>query len=98
MWKSLDYTRQYKRVWASRLENKKKKADYEKRFRAEHPEAIKDYQLRYEYGITLLKYNQILKTQGGKCAFSFCDRKPSKRYFPVDHDHETGRIRGILCD
>lgn len=36
---------------------------------------------------------KVLAGQGGKCAL--CQREPST---PVlDHDHFTGRIRGVLC-
>ena len=58
--------------------------------------ATKDEKLRRQYGITLAQYNAMLAEQGGLCAI--CN-KPSrmKRPLAVDHDHVTGRIRGLLC-
>lgn len=57
------------------------------------------------YGITLDEYNKLLAEQGGVCAI--CGRgpevSPTKRgqgrsgRLVVDHCHETGRIRGLLC-
>lgn len=53
-------------------------------------------QLRTAYGITLAEYNHILASQGGGCAI--CGTKPKRyRRLDVDHDHETGAVRGILC-
>jgi hypothetical protein len=55
-----------------------------------------------ERGVTLDEYNTQLELQGGGCWFCgeteplYRVRWPIKRLF-IDHDHETGRIRGILC-
>lgn len=54
--------------------------------------------LMKKYGITLDEYEAILASQGGVCAI--CHNPPSDpRGFKmhVDHDHGTGRVRGILC-
>ena len=49
-------------------------------------------------GVTQQDYIELHKRQGGHCGIC---RKPlrSRRYkaFAVDHDHVTGRIRGLLC-
>ena len=52
-----------------------------------------------KYGLTLDCYNKMLELQGFKCAI--CGRtdsgdSQSKRLY-VDHDHATGRVRGLLC-
>ena len=53
----------------------------------------------YRYGITLQQYEEILQTQGERCAS--CKRTleevGQKNRFHVDHDHVTGHVRGILC-
>jgi hypothetical protein len=49
-------------------------------------------------GVTQEQYLQMFKEQQGRCGI--CDKRLySKRYkaFAVDHDHNTGRIRGLLC-
>lgn len=49
-------------------------------------------------GITNDEYWRLYHLQGGRCGI--CRRRMySKRYkrFAVDHDHETGKIRGLLC-
>lgn len=49
-------------------------------------------------GISEAEYRALYRKQSGKCGI--CRRRMySKRYkaFSVDHDHATGRIRGLLC-
>lgn len=49
-----------------------------------------------KFGITQQQYNAILNRQFGGCGI--CRVKPSGRHFAVDHDHVSGRVRGLLCD
>ena len=53
----------------------------------------KTYLMRH-YGITVAQYNKMLKRQHGRCAI--CKRPPRSRHLSVDHDHISGRIRGLL--
>lgn len=48
--------------------------------------------LRAEYGLTLEQHEAMIEAQGGRCAI--CLRK---RKLCVDHDHETGKVRALLC-
>lgn len=40
-------------------------------------------------------YRGMLAAQGGGCAV--CGSTPKTRRLHIDHDHATGRIRGLLC-
>jgi hypothetical protein len=52
--------------------------------------------LKRKYGITIEQYDELLAAQGGKCAI--CRREPRPDIsLHLDHDHETGQLRGILC-
>ncbi len=52
--------------------------------------------LKRKYGLTIEQYDGLLAEQGGGCAI--CSRKPRPDIsLHVDHDHETGQVRGILC-
>jgi hypothetical protein len=53
-----------------------------------------DYLTR-RYGLTIDQYRVLLDRQGGKCAI--CGGNENGRRFAVDHCHDTGRIRGLLC-
>ena len=46
--------------------------------------------------MTLDEYDQMLSEQDGVCAL--CHKPdPTGRRLSVDHDHDTGRVRGLLC-
>jgi len=53
--------------------------------------------MRRNYGITMSEYKEILKSQGDGCAI--CGRKSdvADRRLAVDHCHESGDVRGVLC-
>lgn len=51
--------------------------------------------LKRKYGITPEQYDEMLAAQGGDCAI--CGRPPKKISLHVDHDHQTGAIRLLLC-
>jgi Recombination endonuclease VII len=40
-------------------------------------------------------YPELFEAQGGVCAI--CGKPPGERALHVDHDHETGQVRGLLC-
>lgn len=40
-------------------------------------------------------YLRLLAEQGGHCAL--CPSTPKNRRLHADHDHKTGRVRGLLC-
>jgi len=69
-----------------------------KEYRIKNPTAKRQQDLR-RYGLTIELYDSLLAKQGGGCAI--CGRKESgdskRRRLFVDHDHATGKVRGLLC-
>lgn len=51
--------------------------------------------IRETYGITYDFYLALYQFQGGRCYI--CRKEPKRRRLAVDHDHETGEVRGLLC-
>lgn len=58
--------------------------------------------LRKKFGIGIQEYDEMLEKQGGVCAI--CNeeevtvRQGRVQSLSVDHCHETGNIRGLLCN
>ena len=51
-----------------------------------------------KFGLTLEDYELLLKNQNGVCAI--CKNRESSKMtsnLSVDHSHETGKVRGLLC-
>lgn len=54
--------------------------------------------LRRFYGINRADFDALCESQLGRCAICGCPRESALRgTLFVDHDHETGRVRGLLC-
>lgn len=70
--------------------------DWRANYHKNHPEKRKENKLR-KYNLTIGEYNELLQKQNGKCAI--CGTSgDSKNTFPcVDHCHNTGIVRGLLC-
>lgn len=49
------------------------------------------------YSLTLDDYACMLALQGGRCAICNGAESKGNGHFAVDHDHTTGRVRGLLC-
>lgn len=67
-------------------------------YRTECKECVIERQRYKKLGICNTEYDKMLTQQRGQC--SICLSKlNSSRYtkFAVDHDHRTGKVRGLLC-
>jgi hypothetical protein len=53
--------------------------------------------IKRKYGITLSDYDKMLEKQNGQCAICGTRKVPNCGRFVVDHDHSSGKIRGLLC-
>lgn len=52
--------------------------------------------IRSRYGIDKEGYDNLLKIQNHSCAICKTTENSAKRKFSIDHNHETGEIRGLL--
>lgn len=96
------------------LANKEKFAARDKAWREANPERAKEnrrrsylknkeqnlaystmYNRKRRYGVTDEEYQTLLIKQNGVCAI--CS-KTCTRQLALDHDHDTGKVRGLLCN
>lgn len=58
--------------------------------------------LKREYGLTLDQYDKMFVVQNGVCAIcgksGIIKNQWDTMRLAVDHDHQTGRVRGLLCN
>lgn len=82
------------------LANKKKISIYQKNRRQTHREETRIYdrkqRLKQKFNMTINEYDELLKKQGNVCAICGKELEKGKR-LAVDHNHKTGKIRGLLC-
>lgn len=76
--------------------------EYYRRHREEHGLSYRESAMQKKFGISLHEYGQMLLAQGGKCAIcekeSGGTRHGETKALAVDHDHKTGKVRGLLCE
>jgi hypothetical protein len=108
--KVLEHQRQYRlrnreklaqeRAARSRAKREQETA-YAREWRAKNPEKVKEitrrHRLKKNFGITLDDYERLLREQKGVCAI--CASPPRGRWttLVVDHCHDGGGVRGLLC-
>lgn len=55
------------------------------------------YEAKRNYGLSEEEYDAMLVSQGGVCAICGTDSPIGKGGLHIDHDHVTGKVRGLLC-
>lgn len=83
---------------------RKQRLDSCKNWRRNNPDRNKIMLRRLnlkKYGLTVEGYNEMLSKQNGVCAIcgreEYVKRKGVVIPLSVDHNHKTGKIRGLLC-
>lgn len=71
-----------------------KARDWREKNREKSREIKKRNQIKAKYGISLNQYDKLYKKQGGLCGI--CGKR--KSVLCVDHNHTTGKVRGLLCN
>ena len=96
MFNRKEYTKQWHK------DNPKYNEEYRKKYHSENEDKIKkqhkESHLKRKYGIDLETYNQMFNEQEGKCKICGIHQSELKKSLAVDHCHNTGKVRGLLCD
>lgn len=84
----------HKRYLEKKEEINKKNREWYKN----NPEKSRNQKLLYQYGITLEQRNEIIRAQNNKCKICLDNLNIlDTKIIHVDHNHNTGKIRGVLC-
>lgn len=96
------YERYQEQIKKKRLEYRKTHKEEENRKRREYskrkPDVIKNQHLVAEFKMTLQQFRDMEAQQGGVCKICLKPPTKSKKFLSVDHDHKTGKVRGLLCN
>lgn len=84
-----DYDRKY---YAA---NRDKRIAYTKQYNRDNPRLRLKYRIQ-QFGLTLEQYDTMLETQKYCCCICKTS-EPGKHNWHVDHNHTTGKVRGLLC-
>lgn len=99
--KNKEYVSRESKKW--RAANPERAKENILRWKAQNPEKVKIHsqktkhrQMLKKYQLTSEQYDAMVDAQKGLCAI--CQRECSSgRRLAVDHDHVTGKARGLLC-
>lgn len=95
---------QSKKVGDKTKQNRTARNAYRRKQYAQNPIKEKSAHLKYQYGITIEQYNKMFIAQNGICAIcemperSISSKSGNVKKLSVDHNHDTGEIRGLLCE
>ena len=82
---------------------KRKEIGIRQRAKPDYKDKERNKHYKRKFGITLEQYTEMFKAQSGLCAM--CNQpetvntkgKDIPMWLAVDHDHKTGKVRGLLC-
>ena len=94
------YARKYaeshsKQIAEYRNQHREKRREQGRKYYQKHRKKYQKYWFKYKYNLTLEQRKQLYVDQNGCC--SICGIPISYDKTNVDHDHETGKVRGLLC-
>ncbi len=77
--------------------NPEKKKEINNKWAKANPDKVRNTRLKTKYNITIEDYNQMFDNQKGCCAICNTHQSELKKILYVDHNHDTGEVRGLLC-
>lgn len=98
-----DYARAYDRKWR---EDNIDRAEYTRTYNQNYQSNPENQEKQWErkllrnYSMTPTEFNALWDSQDGRCAVCKVPLEPrgrTKKSAAVDHNHATGKVRGILC-
>lgn len=88
-------TNNYRELHKDRINSKKRKLYHKTKNNPGARERRRSNSIKIKYGITNQIYDYFMNIQKGVCAI--CGEPPNGKLLVIDHCHETGDVRGLLC-
>lgn len=94
----IEYKKQYaKQYYLNNKERTKiKQKEYNKNNKGLSKKRSRKHTVK-KYGLTLEQYNNLLNSQNQRCSICGRHQDELKQSLAVDHDHVSGKVRGLLC-
>lgn len=98
-----EYQREYQKEYRKNNVEKLKQYYYnrdtekEKQYYKDNIINTRNNFLKHKFGIDIKQYHQMYKDQDGNCLICGKPQSELKGKLCVDHDHITGKIRGLVC-
>ncbi len=86
-----------KKTYEWREKNREKYNSDMRERNKQYKEIRRDRDLKKKYGSSLSEFKELLIKQNGCCWICQKTNSSTKRSFAMDHNHKTGKRRGILC-
>lgn len=94
-------SRKYPDTPEGRQARKEAKAAYQLAYRSKNREKQSHKERERRFGISAHEYNEMIASQNNRCAIcgemETATRLGKVRALSVDHNHTTGKVRGLLC-
>lgn len=99
-WKNDPVYRERRKRYAKKHRENNKATIYAKQaaWRRKNPHRVRLYEIKRLYGLTPQEYADTLQRQDNSCAICRERIGVKPRDSHIDHCHESGKIRGILCN
>lgn len=68
-----------------------------RKWKRTHKYALRLHNAKYHYGLTQSEYRELYKKHRFRCAICNKTAKENGKRMAIDHDHKTGKVRGLLC-
>jgi hypothetical protein len=91
-----DAAKERARLWQQENPERHRANQRARRQRPEVKAREREGHLRRKFQLTAEQYEEMLSAQRGVCAICGREPKPGKALH-VDHNHETGAVRGLVC-
>lgn len=80
-----------------RLKNKDRHCFQSRQWAKNNEDHKRNTRYKYCYDFTLKEYNNLLTKQNNACGICLENKDKFTLHLAVDHNHKTGKVRGLLC-